>query len=82
MSGTATTRSVSAVSTTDTSLGTRQYAITGVTSKPDGGTKMESSTVSGSTPSGSTPVSSCASRRAVPTGPSSPGSAAPPGKAT
>ncbi|SLH77694.1 Uncharacterised protein [Mycobacteroides abscessus subsp. abscessus] len=80
--GTRTTRSVSAGSTTRTSLGSRQYATTGVTSKRDGGTNSFGSVATGCTPARSRPVSSVASRSAVSTGSRSPGSVAPPGKAT
>ena len=60
----------------------RHHASTGVTTKPLGGRNSAGSVATTSTPAGSRPVSSTASRSAAATGPSSPGSTAPPGKAT
>src|SRR5699024_12399013 len=81
-SGIRPTSAVSPGSTGCTSHGSRQYASTGVTFQLDTGMYSSGNNATGRTPPGSTPASSSASRRAVVTGPSSPGSAPPPGNAT
>ncbi len=75
------TAATSPVSTGATAHGCRHHASTGMTRNPVGGMNASGRVPITSTPAGSTPTSSAASRSAVPTGPSSPASMAPPGKA-
>src|SRR5205823_58585 len=64
-----------------TAHGRRHPASTGTTRNPVRGMKTSGKMPTTSTPPGSRPTSSTASRSAAPTGPPSPASMAPPGKA-
>jgi hypothetical protein len=75
------TAATSPASTGATADGRRHQASTGTTRNPVREMNNSGSVPTMSTPSGSTPTSSAASRRAAPTGPPSPASMAPPGKA-
>ncbi|CAG7454721.1 hypothetical protein PICSAR200_02964 [Mycobacterium avium subsp. paratuberculosis] len=79
--GTRATSAVSASLTTATGPGSGEYASTGTTWNCEGAMNIFSIVASGCSRLTSIPVSSRASRRAVATGPSSVGSAAPPGNA-
>src|SRR6202008_2897293 len=79
--GTRDTIAVSVSSMTATGPGSGEYANTGTTWNRDGAMNVRSIVASGCSLLTSIPVSSCASRRAVATGPPSVGSDAPPGNA-
>jgi hypothetical protein len=75
------TAATSPASTGATADGCRHHASTGTTRNPVRGINNSGKVPTTSTPPGSTPTSSAASRSAAATGPPSPASIAPPGKA-